>query len=265
MSGPERAATWADLKRRPLGERVVAMSQRFLGTPYQVSPLGEGQGEDPDPLFRFDAVDCLTFVEETLALSVAPSLEDVERVALLLRYGAGATYVDRNHLMEAQWLPHNEAKGFLRDVTRRFGGDETIDTVKALTRKSWMSPTGRGLHLPEERQVTGEYPLHVIPLAVVPKAMQEVPSGTVLLVVREDSPSRVTRISHLGFVVHDEDKVLLRHATKGWVNRVVDEELGHFLGRVARHNETDPWRVVGVSLLEPLDPESSKRPASPPP
>jgi hypothetical protein len=253
LSDTERAAAWARVREKPLAERIVALSEPFLGTPYEVSPLGEGQGPDPDPLFRYDKVDCLTFVEETLALSLAHAFEDTEKWASTLRYGAGPSYDNRNHLMEAEWLPHNAEKGFLREVTRLYGGAGVVEADEVLSDKAWASPSGRALHLPPERQVTGRYPLWVIPLSAAEQKLATAPSGTLVLVVREDSPFHVTRVSHLGFLVHQGARIVLRHATKGWVNQVTDEELSHFLGRIARHNETDPRKVMGLSLWQVLE------------
>ena len=46
-------------------------SRAFLGLPYLNDAAGEGQGIDTDPPSRYDAFDCLTFVEEVLALTLA--------------------------------------------------------------------------------------------------------------------------------------------------------------------------------------------------
>ena len=115
-----------------LSTRLEQMSARFLGTPYVHSPLGEGEGVDPDPLIRFDAVDCLTFVEETIALSLAPTPSEVEPLLDRVRYGEHRAYEDRNHLMEAEWLPHNLQKGFVGDVTRKYGGSDTVVARKLI-------------------------------------------------------------------------------------------------------------------------------------
>ncbi|MCB9741246.1 MAG: DUF1460 domain-containing protein [Alphaproteobacteria bacterium] len=46
---------------------MKAISEPWLGLPYQLGPLGEAGGVDPDPVMRFDVFDCLTFIEEVLA------------------------------------------------------------------------------------------------------------------------------------------------------------------------------------------------------
>src|SRR5712692_3563301 len=82
----ERETAMRELSAKPLGTRLLDVSERFLGTPYVVSPLGEGGGKDADPLIRFDAVDCLTFVEETMAISYAADPRGVEPILSELRY-----------------------------------------------------------------------------------------------------------------------------------------------------------------------------------
>ena len=228
------------------------MSERFLGTPYVHSPLGEGSGVDPDPTFRLDAVDCLTFVEQAMAMSLARSDAEVPGLLERLRYASTPRYEDRNHLMEAQWLPNNQRKGFLVDVTRRYGAEDTVRVQKTLTPLTWTSRSSLALGLPKEHQPRGTYSLDMIPLERVLERARNVPSGTILVVLREDLPLKATRVTHLGFVVQKGKRTWLRHARRADGNgRVVDEDLETFLARNAKY---DKWRVSGVSLYEPRTP-----------
>ena len=234
-----------------LSRRVLEVSARFLGTPYVHSPLGEGSGIDPDPTLRFDAVDCLTFVEETLALSIAHNPAEVPALLEQLRYARSPRYEERNHLMEAQWLPNNLHKGFVRDVTREFGGAATVRVEKKITPQSWASPSSRLLKLPKGARITGTFELEMLPLPVALARAREIPAGLILLVVRVDHPRKVTRVTHLGFVVQRGKRTYLRHAALNRYHRVVDEELTEFLTRNAHYAK---WPVAGISLLEPRAP-----------
>jgi len=225
LTDMEREASIRQLAPEPLRERLLQVSEKFLGTPYAPSPLGESQGKDADPLIRFDAVDCLTFVEETLAISFAIEPREVEAILIDLRYAEEVAFDDRNHLMEAQWLPHNLAKGFLRDVTRRYGGDSTEVVHKTLTSSTWASRSSRALGLSPSRQPIGTFDLPIIPIEQVRAVAKRIPSGTLLAVVREDRPYKPTRISHVGFVLHRGQKTYLRHATLR-AAKVVDDERG---------------------------------------
>ncbi|HLM47757.1 MAG TPA: N-acetylmuramoyl-L-alanine amidase-like domain-containing protein [Myxococcaceae bacterium] len=256
LSAQERAAFLSGDAVLPLRDRLLRVSERFLGTPYIHSPLGEGRGVDPDPTFRLDAVDCLTFVEQAMAMSMATSETDVTRVLEGLRYASSPTYEDRNHLMEAQWLPNNQRKGFVVDVTRRYGGEDTVRVQKTLTPVTWTSRSSLALGLPKERQPRGTYSLNMIPLDRVMTHARQVPSGTILVVLRDDLPLKATRVTHLGFVVQKGRRTWLRHARRGvdGNGRVVDEDLETFLARNAKY---DKWKVSGVSLYEPRHPEAS--------
>jgi hypothetical protein len=255
LNAQERAAYISGDASLPLGDRLLRVSERFLGTPYIHSPLGEGSGVDPDPPFRLDAVDCLTFVEQALAMSMATSDADVTGLLERLRYASAPTYEDRNHLMEAQWLPNNQRKGFVVDVTRRYGGEDTVRVQKTLTPVTWTSRSSLALGLPKERQPRGTYGLNMIPLDRVMAHARKVPSGTILVVLRDDLPLKATRVTHLGFVVQKGRRTWLRHARRGvdGNGRVVDEDLETFLARNAKY---DKWKVSGVSLYEPRHPDA---------
>lgn len=256
------AAQWLYDRASPpppdrVSRRLLDISERFLGTAYIHSPLGEGEGVDPDPRIRFDAVDCLTFVEQTIALALSPDPAEVADTLDALRYGDGVGYDSRNHLMEAQWLPQNLEKGFLRNVTRKYGRSDVVTTHKVLTEESWRSESSRSLNLPVDRQLKGRFALEMIPLEKVAARARDIPSGTILLVIREDRPRKVTRVTHLGFVVQKKKRTYLRHAARSHFRAVVDEDLETFLRRNARYAK---WPVAGISLYEVRAPQSDPMP-----
>jgi len=257
LSPEERRALLSGEVSLPLQERLLRVSERFLGTPYLFSPLGEGSGVDPDPPFRLDAVDCLTFVEQVLAMSLAQGDAEVPVLLERIRYASTPTYEDRNHLMEAQWLPNNQRKGFLVDVTRRYGGEDVVRVSKTLTALTWSSRSSMALGLPRARQPRGSFPMDMIPLERALARARRAPTGTILVVLREDLPLKATRVTHLGFVVRKGRRAWLRHARRGanGEGRVVDEDLETFLARHARY---DKWKVSGVSLFQVRPPEKEE-------
>lgn len=73
----------------------------FLGARYINSPLGEGCAPDSDPLIRFDAFDCTTFVETVMANGDIETLNQI-------RYKDGQIgFLNRNHFIESDWLVNN--------------------------------------------------------------------------------------------------------------------------------------------------------------
>ena len=207
-------ALLASVKGRPLDARLLGLGEQLLGTPYAHSPLGEGEGQDPDPRLRLDRVDCLTFVETVMALAFSSSEEDVIHVLDSIRYRNRPDYAGRNHLMEAEWLPSNASKGMVRDITTQLGGQGVVQDAKVIGPEAWASTTARALALPPGARPTGRFPLSVLPVDQVAAHAARWPSGTLLLLVREDAPWRITRVSHLGFVVQRGGRTYLRHATR---------------------------------------------------
>jgi len=249
-----REAEVTQLRTQPLADRVVALSQAFIGTPYVLSPLGEGVGKDPDPLIRYDAVDCVTLVEEVMAMSLAP--DAASRVEWLnrIRYSGEPAWETRNHIMEAQWLPKNLERGVVREVTRSYGGARTRSATKGLSASTWAEKSGVELALPEGVQPRGTFSLDLIPADDVLKAVGNAPSGLILVVVRADRPKAVTRVSHMGFLIQTPKGPVLRHASKTF-KKVADEPLAHYLSRNLDYGK---WTVEGVALFEVVEPDSLK-------
>ena len=129
-----------------------------------------------------------------MALALSSSVEDVVHVLDSIRYRGRPDYAGRNHLMEAEWLPSNASKGMVRDVTAQLGGDGVVvQDAKVIGAAAWASRTARALALPSEGRLTGRFPLSVLPVDQVAAHAARWPSGTLLLVVREDAPANHPR------------------------------------------------------------------------
>ena len=123
-----------------LAQRVEAVSELFLGVPYKLGSLGEGpDGEfDRDPLIRFDAFDCTTFVETVMALSLDSDLDSAVRTLQKIRYKDGQIgYATRNHFIELDWVPNNVRAGYLHDITSDVAGRNTVKVHKTISKRKW--------------------------------------------------------------------------------------------------------------------------------
>lgn len=250
LDGGARAAQVEALKGLPLEARFVAASEGFLGTPYVLSPLGEGEGHDPDPLVRYDAADCLTMVEQSLALAVAPDEAHVIETLNHIRYEGAPSYEGRLHVMEAQWLPVNQSRGLLEDVTRRFGKDVVKRLSKRITAETWAEKGGKALGLSPAGQATGEFFIDVVPSDRAPAVLATAPEGLIVVVVRADRPRLVTRVTHVAVLVQKPSGPFLRHASRSF-KRVVDEPVEKYL---KRNLEFGAWTVEGVALYRVKEP-----------
>ncbi len=239
----------------PGGPRAVRSTAGFLGAPYLPSPLGEGAGPDPDPRFRLDAFDCMTFVETAVALGSASSPDEAARALDDVRYSGAPSLASRNHEVLSQWIPANLEKGWIADVGPQVAGPLLRTAEKVYTPESWalVRAAGRAIHgLPRRRLPLGRFSVHLVPAAELAAVVSRIPVGAIAFVVRADAPDRATRITHAGIVVRARGAVHVRHATssKG-VGRVIEEPIERFLSRQAR--AFPRWPVEGLAFFEIRD------------
>lgn len=253
MGDAQRADAMVVLQQLPtLRERLVAATDAFVGTPYVTSPLGEGQGRDADPLVRWDAVDCVTMIEESFALSTSTPATLLETLNAL-RYDGAPSWENRLHVMESQWLPTNVKRGWLEDVTAKYGGKSVKRVKKVLTAATWKEKSAAGLALPDARHTIGTYELEIVPASDAAEALKGAPAGLLVVVVRADRPWLVKRISHVGVLIQGPKGPMLRHASRSF-KKVVDEPLSRYLTRNLDYGQ---WTIEGLALFEP------KLPAAP--
>ncbi len=247
MGDAQRADAMSALQALPtLRERLLRATEGFVGTTYVTSPLGEGSGPDPDPLVRWDAVDCVTMIEQSLALSTATP-ENLVPALTALRYDGPPTWENRLHVMETQWLPENVRRGYLKDVTAQYGGVKTRKVKKVLTAATWKEKSGAGLALPVAKQAKGTFEFDLIPAEVAAGLLRQAPAGLLVVVVRADRAWLVTRISHVGVLVQTAKGPMLRHASRSF-KKVVDEPLARYL---TRNLDFGQWTIEGLALYEP--------------
>ncbi|HIU65651.1 MAG TPA: DUF1460 domain-containing protein [Candidatus Enterousia avicola] len=103
-------------------------SRTYVGTRYLNDPLGEEKLPDKDPLIRFDAFDCTTFVETVLAGGDVDKLTDI-------RYKNGKVdFFNRNHFIETDWLQNNS--DLVENVSNAYG-KVSVRTV-TIDKQNWL-------------------------------------------------------------------------------------------------------------------------------
>jgi hypothetical protein len=243
------------MKQEPdVTQRLINVADRFLGTRYLVSPLGEGEGNPPDtdPLMRFDAVDCVTLVEEVMALAQSESLAQANVVLQRIRYrDATIDYRYRKHFTMAQWIPENQKAGFLEDITESIAGRSTIWVTKRLDPQIWeqRNNKNRWPHLAINDIPSGEARLPIVPIKLMKDFQLSVPNGAIVLIVRQDLPTIPERVSHLGIVVSHDGRRYVRHAASGKIGRVIDELLDAMIRRQSAYRR---WPVSGYNFQRVL-------------
>lgn len=223
-------------KHKSLDERVEAVSERFLGAQTVLGPLGEGKdGEyDRDPLVDFKRMDCTTYIEQVMALSLEPDLDKAIALLQKIRYKDGAiSYETRNHFTEGDWVPQNVRAGFLQDITLRVAPDKAKTAIKKISKRDWYlqkstsdlagfgdaeAEKERRLgHLRElgERFQDQIAALPYVPIEILPQVADRIPSGTIANLVRADQPDKPSMISHQVLLIRRDKVLYARHAALG--------------------------------------------------
>lgn len=238
------------VRAAPLPERIGAISELFVGADYQLDPAGEGEGYDPDPPSRYDAFDCVTFVEEVLSLALAGDPSDAGRVRDALRYRDGVrAYANRNHHMELQWLPNNVASGWIVDVTGTLG---PVRELRAqVTVQTWSNWSKRSLFaLSDDELPVGEERLDILSPAAFLEALLRVPAGAIVLTVREPRAGHPLWTNHVMLTVPAATPTV-RHATRNGDGRVRQQSLaGYVNNAVATYKN---WPVAGFAVYLPVE------------
>jgi hypothetical protein len=239
----------------PLGEVVGSIGRMFLETPYVAHTL---EVEGPERLVvHLGGLDCLTFVESTLALARCvrrgrTTMDDFRAELQQLRYRDGRIdgYPSRLHYF-TDWVEDNVRKGIVQDLSSTLGG-------RARTRRIDFMST----HREDYRQLANdaflesiretEARLSAAPHAVIPKAsvrdiLPELHTGDI---VGLSSTVEGLDIAHTGIAVRMNGVVRLLHASLSQGAVVLST------GSIADYLEHQK-KQDGCILARPLEPEAS--------
>jgi len=119
------------------GARVARVARDALGTDYENGPLGEGpDGKyDQDPLIDLAHVDCVTYVEQTMALAASTGFQDAFDLLQRIRYRDGKIdFASRNHFMVTDWL---RANPWCKAITDNLG-TPTLTVTRTISKRGYF-------------------------------------------------------------------------------------------------------------------------------
>ena len=206
------------------------IGEEYLGAKYVKSPLGEEKAPDTDPLIRFDAFDCTTFVETSLAHG------DVDKL-IKIRYKDGnIDFMNRNHFIETDWLNNNQ--DLLENVSDLYGKTEIRTVIndkqnwflKKHNLKTNIKPQRAEIkYIPYKNidKIETKEPLIVLFIYKNPKIYDKI--GSDLAVI------------HIGFLLPNGQ---LRHASRRY-GRVMDTNFDKYIRQIAKNEHN-----IGITLVK---------------
>ena len=158
--------------------------------------------------------------------------------------------------MFSQWIPNNVDLGYIQNISSQIGETEYIS--KIFDEQIWTNWRGKNkIPLPKEHFPLGEFGLDVLSIDEVLNNMDRIPSGSLLVVVRDSNVGNPVLISHIGFVIDVRIRKgivkKMRHATIMGTPKGVKQ---HGLRWYLNHMKNYPyrWKVKGVSIFYPKFP-----------
>ena len=211
--------------------RTHYIGEEYLGKPYLLDPLGEESAPDTDPLIRFDAFDCTTFVETALADGAVDKLTKI-------RYKNGKIgFINRNHFIETEWLPNNA--DLVNNISAQYG--KTAIRKVTIKRAKWMKLVHNVIDTTPDKTVDLEY----IPYNNFDTIQTDNP--LIVLFVLTGDPKFIKKtgtelaVHHMGFLLPNG---MLRHASSSG-GGVVDVRFDEYVAKRKKMPNN-----IGIILLE---------------
>lgn len=207
------------LTEKVVNERVPIIARFFLNTPYQSNTLNVTKKELP--VINLRELDCVTFVENVLALAYLPTYNDnsfetfVQNI-MKLRYRNGEIedYTSRLHY-SSDWLYEMQKQHMLTDITQFAGGIKYQPDVYFMSKNyNRYPPLKQDKKLLEkikiiEKQIN-QRTYYYIPKAQIQEACSKIKNGDIILITTN---IKGLDTSHLGFALKKNGQTYLLHAS----------------------------------------------------
>ncbi len=240
------------LNQEEIGNVMVEIGNSFIGTPYAAKTL-EVPGKE-HLVINLRRLDCVTFVENTLALSRCIkmkqySFEEYKHQLQLIRYRRGIVdeYPSRLHYF-SDWIFDNANKNVVRDVTRELGGvpyEKTINFMSAHQSSYHQLSESSYVEMIKEVEVAlTSQEQYYIPKERLTYLQDGIHNGDVIAITTSIDG---LDISHTGLAIRIDGVLKYLHAplTTGSV-RISEDSLVEYL--MSHKNQT------GIMVARPLEP-----------
>lgn len=217
-------------KEESLSALTVQAALSFLGTPYVANTLEVNEQEEL--VINLRELDCTTLVENSLALAFTRKSEQAgfltfQEYLLQLRYRKGRIegYTSRLHYA-SDWLYENEAKGYLKDITRQLGGKQLglrldfMSTHPQAYKHLSQHPEDIA-RLEEIEKTINQRTYHYIPKEEIARHRDRIQSGDIIFFV---TTIKGLDISHMGIAYHTKGMLSFIHASSKAKKVIVNPE-----------------------------------------
>ena len=242
------------LKSEAVGQIIEKVGLSFLGTEYVAGTL-DGDKYSEKLVIKVSGLDCVTFVENTLAISRViqaglPSLDNYKDELTTIRYRDGKIdgYTSRLHYF-SDWIYDNEQKGLVKDITKKIGGvpyNKKINFMSEHTSsyKQLLNDDGESQAIIKsiEKKINARK-LYYIPKGEVDTYYDDLQTGDIIATTTEIKGLDVT---HTGYIYKKNGKTYFLHASLSMGEVIVSKE------QLKEYLKSDK-KKTGIMVARPVD------------
>jgi hypothetical protein len=223
-----------------LPELIVRFAQSFQGTPYVANTLEANEVEAL--VCRFDALDCTTLVDVSLAMAIAKQKgmnynQFLDRM-INLRYPGGVIdgYPSRLHYF-VSWKNEHQKNGLIKDITEQLGGGAYQKKIYFMSAHATLY---KGINSPAvlEKIKTNEALInqgsyYYLPKEKVPAIESKLQDGDIIGIT---STIEGLDCNHQGIIKKINNRAYLVHASTSFHKVITSTEpLSKYLNSVKKH------------------------------
>ena len=222
----------APYKTAPLETILEKTALFFMGTPYVAHTL-DRDVDNEKLVVNLSELDCFTFVENVLALSLAVRNDSLSesyftKVLTSIRYRNGeiADYASRLHYT-SDWMFENQQKGILENISKQLSGSKETKQIDFMTshRAAYKQLATDNVMLNKiiamERANNERGGFYYVPKQLIAAKANEIPHMAIVGFVTAIDGLDTT---HVGFAFRKNGKLTFIHASSAKMKVVVDNE-----------------------------------------
>lgn len=233
-------------------ELLIEVAKSQIGIQYQGGTLDTGLIENC--VINYSGLDCVTFVENTLAITNALNnprcnannfesaiVKNIENTRY--RNGKLIDYISRLHYT-GDWIKDNVNRNNFVDITKELGGELLHQNVNFMSSnpiyyKQLENNIENIKRIIEIEKEINNYLLYYIPKNNI--SYKGIESGDIICIATNING---LDYSHLGFAIKEGNKLKLIHASSTKKKVVIEEDLIKYLNSVKNHK--------GITVLRPI-------------
>lgn len=239
-----------EVETSSFNEHLLEVGKTFLGTPYVEKTLEFGKTEAL--VINFRGLDCTTFVENTLAISLLQKQEKTDFSSFTdnlktIRYRNGILdgYSSRLHYF-TDWIRNNEEKGLVKDITADLGGIELNKSINFMgTHRElypFLSDDTNYQRIIETETSLAKKTLCYLPQKEIKKSEAYMKSGDIIALATSIKGLDVT---HAGIAFKKPNgRIHLLHASSSGEVKITEVPLVDYLKKVKNN--------IGIIVARPM-------------